>query len=37
VIKAGHGAYVHSRGNGQILVSASATTQKFVFKFNQTV
>ena len=36
VIKAGHGAFIHSRGNGQILVAASETTHKFVFKFNQT-
>jgi hypothetical protein len=31
----GHGAYLHAKGTGQILVSASDTTQKFVFHFNQ--
>jgi hypothetical protein len=35
IIKAGHGAYTNSRGNGQIIIAASETTQKFVFKFNQ--
>ena len=34
-ILAGHGDYVHSRGNGQIVIAASDTTMKFVFKFNQ--
>jgi hypothetical protein len=29
----GHGIYRHSKGTGQILISASGTTQKFVFRF----
>jgi len=34
-IRKGTGAYVNSRGKGQMLVSASDTTSKFVFRFNQ--
>ena len=32
----GTGAYANSTGKGQMLVSASDTTHKFVFRFNQT-
>jgi len=31
----GHGAYLHSKGTGTILIQASETTHKFVFRFNQ--
>ena len=31
----GSGAYARASGKGAILVSASETTQKFVFRFNQ--
>jgi hypothetical protein len=32
----GSGAYANSTGKGHMIVSASDTTQKFVFRFNQT-
>jgi hypothetical protein len=35
-IRKGTGAYANSTGKGQMLVSASDTTSKFVFRFNQT-
>ena len=34
-IVGGSGAYVSSYGKGQILISSSDTTQKFLFRFNQ--
>jgi len=34
-IKKGTGAYVNSSGKGHMAVSASNTTHKFVFRFNQ--
>jgi hypothetical protein len=34
-IASGTGSYVNRKGKGQIIVSASDTTHKFVFRFNQ--
>lgn len=34
-ISSGTGAYANSSGKGQLILSASETTHKFVFRFNQ--
>lgn len=33
-IRSGTGAYANSSGRGKIILAASATTQKFLFRFN---